>query len=117
MKMLTKALAKKLPALRETEETTEPKAVVKWFCPWGNWTWYCTEYSPETGECFGLVVGHEVELGYWSLPELESIRGPGGLKIERDLYWSPTSIKEIKAKAKGGWPSVTKCDRVTVEII
>ncbi|MEM7630057.1 MAG: DUF2958 domain-containing protein [Planctomycetota bacterium] len=31
--------------------------------------------------CFGLVDGHEVELGYFSFDEIESIRGPGGLKI------------------------------------
>ena len=27
--------------------------------------------------------------GIASIEELESIRGPFGLKIERDLYWTP----------------------------
>lgn len=31
----------------------------------------------------------EPELGYIYLPEIVSIRGPGGLCIERDLYFTP----------------------------
>ncbi|WP_426127674.1 DUF2958 domain-containing protein [Pararhizobium sp. PWRC1-1] len=32
----------------------------------------------------------EPELGYVLLSELEEIKGPGGIPIERDLNWSPT---------------------------
>ena len=39
--------------------------------------------------------GLENEFGYFSLRELESIRGPFGLTIERDLYWTPKPIREI----------------------
>lgn len=45
---------------------------------------------------FGLVHGFEKEWGYFSLKELESVTGPHGLKIERDLYFEPTKIKDIK---------------------
>ena len=31
------------------------------------------------------------ELGYFSLDELESVRGRFGLKIERDLHWDDTT--------------------------
>jgi hypothetical protein len=44
---------------------------------------------------FGLVDGLEKELGYFSLSELQSVRGPLGLPIERDLYWRPKTLKEI----------------------
>ena len=44
---------------------------------------------------FGLVDGHEKELGYVSLNELRSVRGPLGLPIERDLYWQPKPLREI----------------------
>ena len=37
---------------------------------------------------FGYVVGHEAEWGYFRLSELEVVRGPGGLWIERDLYFN-----------------------------
>ncbi|MCL6481523.1 MAG: DUF2958 domain-containing protein [Firmicutes bacterium] len=39
----------------------------------------------------------ESELGYFSLDELESIRGPLGLKVERDLYWKPVPLSKVKS--------------------
>jgi len=45
---------------------------------------------------FGLVAGHEIELGYFSLCELEEAKGPLGLPIERDLYFKPKTLKELK---------------------
>ena len=47
---------------------------------------------------FGLVVGHEIELGYVSLAELKSVKGPMGLLIERDLYYEPKTLRELKEK-------------------
>jgi hypothetical protein len=44
---------------------------------------------------FGLVDGHEKELGYVALSELESVRGPMGLPVERDLHWQPKTLEEI----------------------
>jgi hypothetical protein len=44
---------------------------------------------------FGLVVGLETELGYFTLNELESVRGPMGLKIERDRHFSGT-LADVK---------------------
>jgi len=44
---------------------------------------------------FGLVDGHEKELGYFSLTELEKVRGKMNLPIERDLYFKPTMLEEL----------------------
>lgn len=98
MKMLTKAIERKLPKIYETQETPldEKVAVVKFFSSWSNWTLYGIEYDPEEKEFFGLVIGHEKEFGYFTLDDLQSVNGPHGLKIERDRYWSPTKIKDIK---------------------
>lgn len=96
MKLLTKALEKKLPKLRSQDgKGKEALAHVKLFTPWTHWTWYITEYDPETKECFGLVEGDENELGYFSLEELASITGPMGLKIERDLYFESTPLSQL----------------------
>jgi len=35
-------------------------------------------------------------LGYFTLEELESIQGPLGLAIERDMWFKPTSFSDIK---------------------
>ena len=47
---------------------------------------------------FGLVEGHDKELGYFSLSELEGVTGPMGLPIERDLHWQPKTLKEIASE-------------------
>ncbi len=78
----------------------------KFFTPDSNWTWYVTEGSaqhdpdtPDHGEVdflfFGLVIGFEKELGYFSLRELESARGRMGLPIEHDLYFTPGPLSEV----------------------
>lgn len=95
MKLMTKELAKKIPALYETEEQGEKIVWVKLFTPDAQWTWYVIEYRPEDGLCFGLVVGFEKELGYFSIPELEEVRGPLGLPIERDLHFEPVKLSEL----------------------
>ena len=52
---------------------------LKLFTPDSNWTWYAWEYDPKQRIFFGLVSGFEVELGYFSLDELEGVRGLGWL--------------------------------------
>ncbi len=95
--LLPAEIAAMLPPLYSQEEQGENAiAVVKFFTPWTNWTWYTSEYDPEQRLCFGVVVGQEREVGYFSLDELEGIRGPGGLCIERDLYWKPKPLKECR---------------------
>jgi hypothetical protein len=90
MKLLTNEIRKQLPALYANEEVENPKAIVKFFTPFSNWTWYATEFDGKD-TFFGLVDGWEQELGYFSLSELESM----GPKIERDLYFKPTPLSEL----------------------
>ncbi|WNZ00178.1 DUF2958 domain-containing protein [Sulfurospirillum sp. 'SP'] len=97
MKLLTKELEVKLPPLYSQDgKGYEAIALAKFFTPDSNWSWYVTEYDPVERVCFGLVEGFEKELGYFSLDELESIKGPLGLAIERDIYFEPTKIKELR---------------------
>lgn len=80
------------------ENEKNPKILVKFFCPWNAWTWYVTEAEKqEDGDWlfFGLVEGFEKEMGYFVLSELVSVRGPGGLKIERDMYFDDMRLKDI----------------------
>jgi hypothetical protein len=84
-----------LPQLRATEDLSdEAIAVVKFFTPDGNWTWWATEFDGND-LFFGLVSGFEVEYGYFSLSELEQLRGVLGLPVERDLYFRPQSLSHI----------------------
>ena len=95
MKLLTEEIKKKLPKLYEQDgKGYDAIAYVKFFTPDSNWTWYVTEFDGKD-TFFGLVDGFEKELGYFSLKELQSVKGPLGLKIERDLYFKPTKIKDL----------------------
>src|SRR5688572_27955971 len=109
MKLLTKELAKTLPALYSQEKNADPMVICKFFDPTSQWTWYAIEGSPVDASgfydtdkekvdfvFFGLVSGLDVELGYFSLSELERLRGKFGLPVERDLYFQPTRLSEVK---------------------
>jgi len=95
--LLPKSILEKLPNLYETDGQGDAAvAQVKFFTPDSQWTWYATEFNPKTGVFFGLVVGFETELGYFSLQELQAATGPLGLPIERDEHFKPTALGEIK---------------------
>lgn len=94
-------VAAQLPALYATEaQGDDAIAHVKLFTPDSSWTWYLTEYAPDERLAFGLVIGLETELGYVSLDELREARGPLGLRIERDVFWQPTPLRDIRSGAR-----------------
>ena len=96
MKLLTKALRAQLPPPGSTEGLPHEQIVVqtKFFTPDSSWTWYPLEFDGDR-TFFGLVVGFEVEIGYFDLVELESVRGPWGLPIERDRWFQPTPLSHL----------------------
>ena len=88
----------KLPPLYSGEEKgLGALARVKFFTPDSSWTWYASEFDGED-IFFGLVIGFEIELGYFSLSELKSVKGPLGLPIERDLHYESKTIQELMDK-------------------
>ena len=104
MKLLPCKIRERLPSLGgQDDKGGKAVAYAKCFCPSSSWTWYISEGSPVRNRkndvvdyiLFGLVDGHEKELGYFHLSELESVNGPMGLPIERDLYWQPKTLQEI----------------------
>lgn len=98
--LLDKASREKLPPLYSGEEKgLDALAQVKFFTPDSNWTWYASEFDAED-IFFGLVSGLEVELGYFSLKELQEAHGPLGLPIERDLHFDPKTLRELIEKHK-----------------
>ena len=104
MKLLTEEIRRKLPPLYSQDgKGSNAVAYLKFFTPDSGFSWWITEGSPikdESGkevdfQFFGLVEGQFKELGYVNLSELETVNGPMGLPIERDLYWKPKTLQEI----------------------
>ena len=105
MHLMTNELMAKFPSLYETEGKTpeEVQVVAKFFNPAGTGSWFAVEFDPEERIFFGYVnLGDDdcAELGYFSLDELEAVRLPGGLTIERDLHFGNHTLAEVM-EAKG----------------
>ena len=78
--------------------------VVKFFNPLGEGVWLATELDEDGDIMFGLADIGCPELGSWSFSELESIRLPFGMGIERDLLFTgdfPISVWAEAARAAG----------------
>jgi Protein of unknown function (DUF2958) len=97
MKLLTEEVRAQLPPLYSQEKNKDPIIHCKFFTPWSNWTWFATEGEPDEDDFrfFGYVCGHEEEWGYFVLSEMEEVRGPGGLAIERDLHFTPGPFSQV----------------------
>ena len=106
MKLLTKLIKTKMIRnhdQREKVNRPSPVPAVKIFNPCGGGTWLLTELDGDI--MFGLCdlgMGFP-ELGYVSLSEMESVKGPFGIGLERDRWFKPTkSLSEYTADARQG---------------
>ena len=98
MKLIPKELKDAIPKLYETEEQKDPIAHIKLFID--GWTWYITELSIDDDICFGYVVSpFGSELGYFSLKEIQEVKGSLGIGVERDVLFKPTPLSQIKKVA------------------
>ena len=83
------------PLYAQENKQGDAIAYVKLFTPDSNFTWYILEIDSDNNLCFGYVVAQFNEYGYFTLLELESLRGPLNMKVERDIYFTPTKIVDI----------------------
>jgi hypothetical protein len=97
MELLPKSLLKDVPPLYGTESVPLAEKVVrlKLFIPWSSWTFYVVECDPDGVTAWGVVRGFCDEIGYFNVPELAAVRGPGGLTAERDLHFAPCTLAEL----------------------
>ena len=120
MKLMTKDVLRKIPPLNEREDTPDPLVVCTFFMPDGAWTWFViegstreregcgwginchhkplSEYDPGRGDVlfFGYVDGAFPEFGFFTLSEREAIRGQFGFPVERDRFFTPCKLSEIR---------------------
>ena len=88
----------------KSDPSFDPMPVVKLFTPWTGCTWLLTDLDTDdhdvaSGLC-DLGFG-EPEIGSVRISEIASIRGPAGLRVERDLHFVATkSISEYAQEAR-----------------
>lgn len=86
-------------AIREQDH----RPVVKFLLPGTGATWLFSELASDNDTLFGLAdLGQGCpELGYASLAEIQSLRGPGRLLVERDRHFRPSkTLSEYAAEAR-----------------
>ena len=101
MELLTDEIKKALPKLYSTEEipVDNKEIICKFFNPLGSQTWEIVEGSEDPVSSDWLFFGlcdlgfGSPEWGYVSLSELESVKLPFGMGIERDIYFQPATLE------------------------
>lgn len=103
MQLITQEIRKRTPPLygNEGKAPEDIPVAAKFFTPWTSWTWYMTEADFEQDLAFGYAINSRMpdcaELGYFSLAELRNLRGPFGLRVERDRHYGRHTLAEVLA--------------------
>ena len=97
MKLLTKEITEQAQKQYKKGDNIDDQMVVaKYFNPTGNGTWYLMNMDEDEDYCWGIVDLFAIEMGSFSMKELQSIKlPPFGLGIERDLYFEPVKASEL----------------------
>ena len=90
--------------------------VVKFFNPFGAGVWLATELDEDGDIMFCLAdLGHP-ELGSWSLGEMQSVRLPFGMGIERDLLFTGDFPISVWAEAARETGSIRAAERLLYRV-
>ena len=88
--------------------------VVKFFNPLGEGVWLATELDGDI--MFGLADLGSTELGSWSLGEMQSVRLPFGMGIERDLLFTGDFPISVWAEAARETGSIRAAERLLYRV-
>ncbi|MBO9421675.1 hypothetical protein FIV06_06995 [Labrenzia sp. THAF191b] len=111
MILLTPDLRERLLA-NGRERDADHVPVVKFFNPFGQGVWLATELDPDGDILFGLADLGYPELGHFSLGDLESIRLPFGMGIERDILFQTDVPVSVWAEAARQAGSIRAAERM-----
>ena len=102
MKLMTKDIKIKAQKQYDKGSDMEQMVVAKYFDPMGSWKWFLMNMDKDEDYCWGIVKGHAVEMGSFSMRELEGIKRPFGLGIERDTLFEPMKASKVWEQLNDG---------------
>ena len=96
MKLLTKKITEQAQKQYKKGDNIDDQMIVaKFFNPMGSWTWYLMNLHEDKDYAWGIVDGFAVEMGSFSMSELQSTKLPLGLGIERDILFQPIQARQL----------------------
>ena len=96
MKLLTKKITEQpQKQYKKGDNIDDQMIVAKFFNPMGSWTWYLMNLHEDKDYAWGIVDGFAVEMGSFSMSELQSTKLPLGLGIERDILFQPIQARQL----------------------
>ena len=95
MKLLTKEIKEQATKQYDDGSDMEQMVVAKYFNPIGNGTWYLMNLADDEDYAWGIVDMFAIEMGSFSMRELQSIQLPLNMGIERDKYFEPIKASEL----------------------
>jgi len=102
MKLMTHEIENALPELDSCGPTADLgniPIICRFMAKWADLSWYAVEgRKEEDGDWtfFGCVEGtYGKETGYFTLSELQDLRGPQGEKVTRDEAYGKHSLGEV----------------------
>ena len=96
MKLMTKEIKEKATKQYDKGSDMDGQMIVaKFFNPVGSWTWYLMNLHEDKDYAWGIVDGFAVEMGSFSMKELQDTKLPLGLGIERDTSFKPVPASEL----------------------
>lgn len=98
MKLLTEELMKKFAKIGSQQDVEDPIIIARYFVCIANWDFYATEFDPQTNMFTGIFKWLVTEWGTIRLEDLKSMRGPGGLKVERNRFFKSCRMSELGLK-------------------
>ena len=97
---MTKEIQKKAEKQYDLGSDMEQMVVAKYFDAMGGWKWFLMNKKKDDSYCWGIVKGYAVEMGSFSIKELQSMSP----RIQRDLYFEPMKAKDVWEQLnKGEW--------------
>jgi len=101
MQLMTSDIERQLKSAALDQAANVTPIIVKYFTPRAGAAWFVTEGEQlEDGDwrLFGFAdLGDPqcAELGYTLLSQIAELRGPGGLRVERDLHYGPHTLADV----------------------
>ena len=102
--LLTDTVMRGIPLIGagKYESAGPSKAYLKFFLE--SFTWFLAELDPKTLEAYGKVYSSmcpEGEYGYFSVAEIAKTCGRYGQGVERDKWFKPCPLSEVKNPCLG----------------